>query len=182
MGLRAGETCAQLTLFSRLCAARRATNRYGRLFFGFHGFHNRPLLSNKMVNSDQFAAPVALNNCSRELPTSAGVVLWPFGNWPIFRMLPFIKSGRNVATEYSNTEAPLGSCRGALACHERRDITSRPIALKSIPAESDCGNWKLPSTTLWNCYVYHGSVRSHIDGVRIGSIVGTPGKRYRGGL
>jgi hypothetical protein len=35
-----------------------------------------PLAPNKMVNSDQFESPHSVNTGNREIPTSAGVVLW----------------------------------------------------------------------------------------------------------
>src|SRR5579864_6804930 len=92
MGLCAGEARAQFALFSGLCAARRATNRHGGFVFGLHGLHNGLLLPRKMVNSDQSVTPLPLNNCSREIPTSAGV-FWPSSNWPVFRMPLFIEPG-----------------------------------------------------------------------------------------
>jgi len=76
MWLCAGQARAQFTLFSGLCAARRATNGHGRFPFGLHELQNEPLLADKMINSDQFAIPLLVNTSNREIPTSAGVVLW----------------------------------------------------------------------------------------------------------
>lgn len=76
MWLCAGQARAQFALFSGLRAASRATNGHGRFPFGLHGLHNEPLLADKMVNSDQFAIAQLVNTSSREIPTSAGVVLW----------------------------------------------------------------------------------------------------------
>ncbi len=75
MRLGAGQAGTELTFFAGLCATRGATNRQGQFLFGFHA-SQCTLVRNKMVNSDQFLGPASVNTYNREIPTSAGVVLW----------------------------------------------------------------------------------------------------------
>ena len=179
MWLCARETRAQFALFSGLCAAHRATNRQGRFLFGFHGLHNERLLPNKMVKSDQSITPLLLNNCSREIPTSAGFVLWLLAIGPYF-VCPFSSTyGHNVATELLSTEGPFGSCRVALADPGGSDTNSRPIAVEGISAESNRGDRKLSSAALWNRHFHHRPLQRHFCGVRDCSTIGASGRRYR---
>jgi hypothetical protein len=73
MRLRARQARVQLTFFTRLRAARRATEGHRYLFFDFHGF-TMPLFVNKMVNCEQFLSLCLSDTDRRKLHASAGDV------------------------------------------------------------------------------------------------------------
>src|SRR6202049_3342148 len=163
MRVCAGHPSCELRFLSRFGAARGATNQKGAFLLCLHSDIMQCSSSNTMVNSDQPGSPLWLNTDKRPFQKQRGCSLRSCLKSGCLRREFSPKLRTNVASHSSGSPGNLENRQPA--CHSARGRVPAARAIEAIVAESNRGDRKLSSATVWHRHIHHGPVRGHIGGV-----------------